>query len=60
MEGNKNKAIGENLQISTRNVEKYVTRLLNKTNTKNRIELVRFAYRFHKDLRANDENRTRE
>jgi DNA-binding NarL/FixJ family response regulator len=60
MEGNKNKTIGETLQISTRNVEKYVTRLLNKTNTKNRIELVRFAYRFHKDLRANDENRTRE
>ena len=60
IEGNKNKVIGEKLQTSTRNIEKYVTRLLNKTNTKNRIELVRFADRFHKDLRANDENRTRE
>ena len=60
IEGKSNQEIGKKIQIGTRNVEKYVTRLLNKTNTKNRAELVKSSYRFHKYLRANDENRTRE
>ena len=60
IQGNSNGTIGEKMKVSTRNVEKYVARLLNKTNTKNRIELVRFAYKFYQYSRANDENRTRE
>nr|BDA99079.1 TctD-like protein [Rhodomonas sp. NIES-2332] len=60
LEGKNNQEIGEKMEVSTRNVEKYVTRLLNKTNTKNRTELLKHSYKFYKNLRANDENRTRE
>lgn len=60
IEGKSNKDIGETMKISTRNVEKYVSKLLSKTNTKNRTDLVKFAFKFYKFLRANDENRTRE
>jgi DNA-binding NarL/FixJ family response regulator len=42
-EGLMNKEIAKQLQTSVRNVEKYVTRLLNKTGTSSRTELVRFA-----------------
>lgn len=38
-----NKEIAKNLQTSVRNVEKYVSRLFNKTETNSRTELVRFA-----------------
>nr|YP_009393196.1 hypothetical protein [Bostrychia moritziana]ARW61758.1 hypothetical protein [Bostrychia moritziana] len=39
--GYMNKEIAVNLNTSLRNVEKYISRLLNKTNTRNRTELVR-------------------
>ncbi len=42
-EGLMNKEIAKQLQTSVRNVEKYVTRLLNKTGTSSRTELVRYA-----------------
>ncbi|MDX2272063.1 MAG: response regulator transcription factor [Cyanobacteriota bacterium] len=42
-EGLMNKEIAKQLQTSIRNVEKYVTRLLNKTGTSSRTELVRYA-----------------
>lgn len=42
--GLKNKEIAELLKTSVRNVEKYVTKLLSKTNTKNRIELINYIY----------------
>lgn len=60
IEGTSNQEIGKKINISTRNVEKYVTRLLDKTETRNRTDLVKHAYKFYKYLRANDENRTRE
>nr|YP_009391943.1 hypothetical protein [Acrosorium ciliolatum]ARW60087.1 hypothetical protein [Acrosorium ciliolatum] len=40
MQGYMNKEIAIQLNISLRNVEKYISRLLNKTNTRNRTELV--------------------
>lgn len=58
--GENNQAIAKKIKTSVRNVEKYVTRLLHKTNSRNRIDLIRFSYKFHKNLRANDGNRTRE
>jgi DNA-binding NarL/FixJ family response regulator len=58
--GKTNKDIAKNIKIGIRNVEKYVTRLLDKTHSKNRTELVKFAYKFYKEIRANDGNRTRE
>ena len=60
IEGKSNKDIAQKTKTTIRNIEKYVTRLLSKTNTKNRTALVKFAFRFYKSLRANDENRTRE
>jgi DNA-binding NarL/FixJ family response regulator len=42
-EGLMNKEIAKKLETSIRNVEKYVTRLLNKTGTNSRTELVRYA-----------------
>ena len=42
-EGLMNKEIARKLETSIRNVEKYVTRLLNKTGTNSRTELVRYA-----------------
>ena len=41
--GYTNKEIANCLQVSIRNVEKYVSRLLNKTNTRNRTELAKVA-----------------
>ena len=58
--GKTNKDISKNIKIGVRNVEKYVTRLLDKTHSRNRTDLVKFAYKFYKELRANDGNRTRE
>lgn len=47
---------------STRNIEKYITRLLYKTKTKNRTELTRFVYKIptYQYIKAEDGNRTRE
>jgi DNA-binding NarL/FixJ family response regulator len=42
-EGLMNKEIASQLETSVRNVEKYVSRLFNKTGTSSRTELVRFA-----------------
>nr|QCI04535.1 hypothetical protein [Apoglossum ruscifolium] len=42
IKGYMNKEIAINLNISLRNVEKYVSRLLNKTKSRNRTELVKF------------------
>ena len=41
LQGYMNKEIAINLNISLRNVEKYISRLLNKTKTRNRTELVK-------------------
>lgn len=41
--GYKNKEIAQQLQVSTRNVEKYVSRLLSKTSTRNRTELAKLV-----------------
>jgi DNA-binding NarL/FixJ family response regulator len=43
VEGLSNSEIGDRLFLSSRTIEKYVSRLLEKTNTRNRIELARFA-----------------
>nr|QCI06370.1 hypothetical protein [Dictyurus purpurascens] len=43
LKGYMNKEIAINLNISLRNVEKYVSRLLNKTSTRNRTELVKLV-----------------
>ena len=55
LRGYTNKEIGITLQLSIRSIEKYVSKLLDKTNTRNRTELVNYIF-----LRANDGNRTRE
>ena len=55
-----NKEIAGKLNFSLRNVEKYVSRLLKKTKTRNRTELAQFAWKYKDILRANDGNRTRE
>nr|YP_010619750.1 hypothetical protein PN023_pgp014 [Tayloriella tenebrosa]WAX03763.1 hypothetical protein [Tayloriella tenebrosa] len=44
LQGYMNKEIAISLDVSQRNIEKYVSRLLNKTNTRNRIELVRLFF----------------
>lgn len=44
-QGLSNIEIGENLYLSSRTVEKYVTSLLRKTETNNRSELVSFAFK---------------
>nr|YP_009399397.1 hypothetical protein [Kapraunia schneideri]ARW69003.1 hypothetical protein [Kapraunia schneideri] len=41
LKGYMNKEIAINLNVGIRNVEKYVTRLLHKTNSRNRVELIR-------------------
>jgi len=46
-EGLSNTQIGAELHLSPRTVEKYVSRLLRKTETANRAELVRFAVEHH-------------
>lgn len=59
--GMTNKEIAIALFLSIRNVEKYVSRLLNKTQTRNRTELAKFFLSFSFDLlRANDGTRTRD
>jgi DNA-binding NarL/FixJ family response regulator len=45
--GLSNVQIGDNLHLSPRTVEKYVSSLLRKTDTSNRAELVRFAMDHH-------------
>lgn len=42
--GLKNKEIANLLNTSVRNVERYVSKLLSKTNTKNRVELINYVY----------------
>ena len=46
-QGLSNTQIGEQLHLSSRTVEKYVSSLLRKTETMNRAELVRFALKHH-------------
>ncbi|WP_299410376.1 response regulator transcription factor [Acaryochloris sp. IP29b_bin.148] len=46
-EGLSNAQIGEQLHLSPRTVEKYVSKLLQKTETSNRAEIVRFAMDHH-------------
>nr|AYR06391.1 hypothetical protein [Rhodogorgon sp.] len=58
IKGKMNKEIASNLHLSVRNVEKYVSRLLSKTNTRNRTELAQLPWQAI--LRANDGTRTRE
>jgi DNA-binding NarL/FixJ family response regulator len=43
MKGNSNVDIGHQLHLSHRTIEKYVSSLLRKSNSNNRIELIRFA-----------------
>ena len=43
LQGFSNMNIGEQLHLSHRTIEKYVSRLLRKTQTKNRIELITFS-----------------
>jgi len=59
--GMMNKEIASILGLKIRNVEKYVSRLLNKTKTRNRTELAQFSVsNLSNVLRANDGTRTRE
>lgn len=60
-QGLMNKEIASKLNLNLRTVEKYVSRLLTKTNTRNRTELVKLAViNSLFSNRANDGNRTRE
>ncbi|MGL5805426.1 MAG: response regulator transcription factor [Xenococcaceae cyanobacterium] len=45
--GHSNQEIGNNLHLSHRTIEKYVSSLLRKTDTNNRAELIRFAFKHH-------------
>ncbi|MDJ0534189.1 MAG: response regulator transcription factor [Xenococcaceae cyanobacterium MO_207.B15] len=45
--GHSNIDIGNQLHLSHRTIEKYVSRLLRKTNTSNRAELIRFSWEHH-------------
>ncbi len=45
--GYSNIDIGNRLHLSHRTIEKYVSRLLRKTNTNNRAELIRFSWEHH-------------
>jgi DNA-binding NarL/FixJ family response regulator len=60
--GSSNIEIAFKCNTSTRNIEKYITKLLYKTKTKNRTELTRFVYGIPKYqyMKAEDGNRTRE
>lgn len=61
VKGMMNKEIASVLGLKIRNVEKYVSRLLNKTKTRNRTELAQFSvHNLSSLLRANDGTRTRE
>ncbi len=60
MQGFKNREIANNLNTSVRNIEKYIGRLLSKTNCRNRAELIKLFYSNQIFLRANDGDRTRE
>ena len=60
MQGFKNREIATTLNTSIRNVEKYISRLLAKTNCKNRSELIKLFYSNQVFVRANDGDRTRE
>ena len=57
--GMSNKEIAYNLNISIRNVENYITRLLHKTSSSNRVKLANYKY-LSKFKKASDGNRTRE
>jgi len=46
-QGLSNAQIGEHLHLSPRTIEKYVSKLLQKTETSNRAEMVRFAMENH-------------
>lgn len=46
-QGLSNAQIGEQLHLSPRTIEKYVSKLLQKTDTSNRAEMVRFAMEHH-------------
>ena len=43
-----NKDIANNLNISVKNVENYITRLLNKTSLSNRVELANYKHMLKK------------
>ena len=58
VKGYTNKEISHTLALSIRSIEKYVGRILNKTRTRNRTELVQFT--LSQLLKANDGTRTRE
>ena len=58
VKGHTNKEIAYLYHMSLRNVEKYVSKLLSKTNTRNRTELAHFAS--SNLFKANDGTRTRE
>ena len=61
VKGMMNKEIAKNLNLSIRNVEKYVSKLLSKTKTRNRTELAQFSLsNLISIIRANDGTRTRE
>jgi DNA-binding NarL/FixJ family response regulator len=60
LDGLRNREIAVILKTGLRNIENYVTKLLNKTNTKNRVCLVNYCYANGNILRANDGIRTRE
>ena len=46
--GMSNKGIADSLNISVKNVEKYITRLLNKTSLSSRVELGNYRYKLEK------------
>nr|BDA97817.1 TctD-like protein [Rhodomonas sp. NIES-698] len=50
LKGKSNETIGKCMKTSTRNIEKHVTRILSKTENKNRIGLIKFAYKFYNAL----------
>ena len=61
LNGVKTKDIASTLNVTKRSVEKHITNLLNKTETKNTKELKSLPWRTILNLkRANDGNRTRE
>lgn len=60
IKGLRNKEIAQTVNTSVRNIERYVSRLLKKTQTNNRTELVRYMYINYATFKANDGNRTRE
>nr|YP_009315026.1 Hypothetical protein ycf29 [Scinaia undulata]SCW23481.1 Hypothetical protein ycf29 [Scinaia undulata] len=60
LEGFTNKEIAAQLNLAVRNIEKYVSRLLAKTGTRNRTHLSQYYYKNNFETRANDGNRTRE